>query len=127
MSDLATNLKNSLLQLKGKPANHLTRALKSIGGGENGSMVDGAIRIVDALDKDKKRSVALVKRIYGVGGIFIGTAIMGGVWFYSKKKEKQKYKEECKIIIKTFENEVKAAKAVEDSDVIYNAIETDRE
>lgn len=110
MSDLATNITNSLLQLRGKPADNMTHALKILGGGENGSMVDGALRIVNALDNDKKISVKKAKRNYGVGGVLIGTMVTGivggGVWLYSKRKKNKEHEEECKKIEQTLDNEV---------------------
>ena len=113
MSDLATTITNSLLQLRGKPADHMTHALKMLGGGENGSMVDGALRIVSALDNDKKLSVKETKRNYGIGGALIGTAVTGiiggGVWLHSKRKKKKEHQEECKEIEQTLDNEVKLA------------------
>ena len=111
MNDLATNLTNSLLQLKGESADHMTHALKMLGGGEDGSMVDGALRIVSALDNDKKISVKEAKRNYGIGGALIGTAVTGiiggGVWLHSQRKKE--HQEECKKIEQTFDNEVKLA------------------
>lgn len=113
MSDLATNLTNSLLQLKGKSADHMTHALKMLGGGEDGSMVDGALRIVSALDNDKKISVKEAKRNYGIGGALTGTAVTGiiggAVWLHSKRKKKKEHQEECKKIEQTLDNEVKLA------------------
>lgn len=111
MSDLAANITNSLLQLRGKPADHMTHTLKMLGGGENGTMVDGMLRIVSALDNDKKMSVEEAKRNYGIGGVLIGTVvsgIIGGcVWLYSNRKKKKEYQEECKKIEQIFDNEVK--------------------
>ena len=113
MSDLATSITNSLLQLRGKSAKHMTHALKMLGGGENGSMVDGALRIVSALDDDKKMCVREAKRNYGIGGALIGMAatgiIGGGAWLYSKRKKKKEHQEECKKIEQVFDNEVKLA------------------
>lgn len=113
MSDLATTITSSLLQLRGKPADHMTHALKMLGGGENGSMVDGVLRIVCALDNDKKISVKEAKRNYGIGGALIGTAVTGliggGIWIHSKRKKKKEYQEECKKIKQTLDNEVKLA------------------
>lgn len=113
MSDLASNITNSLLQLRGKSADYTTHAMKMLGGGENGSMVDGLLRIVSALDNDKKLSVKEAKTNYGLGGVLIGamaTGIIGGsVWLYSEKKKKKKYEEECKIIEKTLDDEIKFA------------------
>ena len=111
MSDLAFNITNSLLQLRGKSADHMTHALKMLGGGESGSMVDGALRIVSVLDNDKKISVKEAKRNYGVGDVLVGTAVTGivggGVWLYSKRKKKKEHKEDCKKIEQTLDNEVK--------------------
>lgn len=113
MSDLATNITNSLLQLRGKSANHMTHALKMLGGGDDGSMVDGVLRIVSALNDDKNIRVKEAKRNYGIGGVLIGTAVSGiiggGVWLHSKRKKKKDHQEECKKIEQTLVNEVKLA------------------
>ncbi len=129
MNDLATTITNSLLQLKGKSADHMTHALKMLGGGEDGSMVDGALRIVRALDNDKTISVKEAKRNYGIGGVLLGTAVtgmIGGcVWLYSKRKKKKEYQEECKEIEQTLDNEVKLA-SEERADVDFEKTSEDR-
>lgn len=120
MSDLAINLTKSLLQLKGKSADHMTHALKMLGGGEDGSMVDGALRIVSAMDNDKKISVKEAKRKYGIGGVLIGIGVVGmirgGVWIISKRKKKEEHQKECRQIEQTLGNEVKLA-TEEEADV----------
>ena len=109
MSNLSENLMNSLLQLKGYPADHITHSFKTLGGGEDGSMIDGVIRMVTALDEDKKGSVNSAKIRYGIGGAVITSIIWGGAWMYNKKKEKKQHEEECKVIEKTFENKIETA------------------
>lgn len=127
MSDLATNITNSLLQLKGKSADHTTHAMKMLGGGENGSMVDGLLRIVRALDNDKKISVKKTKMNYGVGGALAGAAVTGaiggGAWLYSKKKKKKEHEEECKKIEQTLDDEVKLAAEEEKKDAVSESVE----
>jgi len=112
MSDIAS-IKNSLLQLKGKPADHVTHALKTIDGGEDGSMIGGLIKIVDRFIEDKRRSVATAKKDYGIGGCLIGTVVtgitFGGIWLYSNHKEKKQHDKECMGIVKVFKDEVIAA------------------
>lgn len=117
MSDLATNITSNLLQLRGKSANHTTHALKMLGGGENGSMVDGVLRIVSALENDKKINVREAKRNYGIGGVLTGT-VSGFLiaLFLSKRKKKKEHQTECKRIEQTLDNEVKLAKEKSDVD-----------
>lgn len=81
MKDIGTKVLESLEQLRGKSSSQITNALKRIGGGEDGSMVDGLIYIVTMLNKDKHRCVTLA----GIGGIGIGIA---GTVIYTKQKEK---------------------------------------
>lgn len=103
MNDFGENVKGYLLQFKAMPANYFTHALKQISDGEDGTMVDGVIKIVDRLISDKKRSETTA---FFVGSI--GTSIF---WIHSKHKEKKRHEEECKKIIKTFENEIALAKS----------------
>lgn len=107
MNDFGENVKVYLLQFKAMPANHFTHALKLISGSEDGTMVDGVIEIVDRLISDKKRSETTA---FFVGSL--GTAVVGSIfWIHSKYREKKKYEEGCKKIIKTFENEIALGKS----------------
>lgn len=111
MNDFGENVKDYLLQCKAMPANHFTHALKQISGSEDGTMVDGVIEIVDRLISDKKRSETTAFFTGCITGC-IGTAVVGSIFLiHSKHKEKKKHEEECKKIIKTFENEVALGKS----------------
>ena len=110
MNDFEENIKEYLLQFKAKPANHFTCALKNINGSEDGTMVDGVVKIVDRLISEKKKCETTA---FFVGSI--GTAVAGSIfWIYAKHREKKKHEEECQKIIKTFEKEI----ALEKSDLI---------
>lgn len=111
MSDLAANIANDLLQLKGKSADRQTHALKMLGGGEEGSMIDGVLQIISVMDDDKQLCVKEAKRNYFIGGALAGIILIGliggGVWFYSKRQKNKRHDEECKKIKETLDNEVK--------------------
>lgn len=103
MNDFGENVKDYLLQFKAMPANHFTSGLKKMSGSEDGTMVDGVIKIVDQLIYEKKKSTTTSFFV----GIFSGSALVGSVfWIRSKYIEKKKHEEECQKIIKTCENEI---------------------
>lgn len=111
MNDFGENVRDYLLQFKAMPANNFTHALKQISSSEDGKMVDGVIEIVDRLISDKKRSEITALFTGCITGC-IGTAVIGSIfWIHSKHKEKKKHEEECKKIIKSFENEIALGKS----------------
>lgn len=106
MNNFEEILKNYLLQFKGLPANHLTHALKLMSDEEDGTMVDGIIAIIDRLISNQKRNETTA---FWTGSI--GTALVVSAFgIYFKRKENKKHEEECKKIIKAFENEMALAK-----------------
>lgn len=107
MNNYEEVLKNYLLQFKGKPANHLTSALKKMSDKEEGTMVDGIIAIIDRLISNQKKSETTA---FLTGSI--GTALVVSVLvIYFKHRENKKHKEECQKIIKAFETEIALAKS----------------
>lgn len=111
MNYFEENVKDYLIQFKTMPANYFTHALKQFSDDEDGTMVDGVIKIVDGIINDQKKSEITA---FFVGSI--GTAVIGSIfWIHSKHKEKKKHEEECQKIIKTFENEIALAKSDTDS------------
>lgn len=127
MGNLSENIKGDLVQLNGKSADHVTHALKRMSGNEDGTMVDGLIKLVDAFTKDKQDSILSTKKTYGVGGIIVGTfitgALTGSVYLYNKKKKKNEQKIEKDRLEKIMHDEVILAKTEENS----NVIETEEE
>ena len=108
MNNFGENIKDYLLQFKDMPANHFTSGLKQMSGSENGTMVDGVIKIIDQLIYEKKKSTTTAFFV----GIFSGSALVGSVFLIrSKYIEKKKHGEECQKIIKTFENEIALGKS----------------
>ena len=108
MNSFGEIIKDYLLQFKDMPANHFTSGLKQMSGSEDGTMVDGVIKIVDQLIYEKKKSITTAFFV----GIFSGSALVGSVfWIRSKYIEKQKHGEECQKIIKTCENEITLGRA----------------
>lgn len=115
MGNLAENIKGYLVQLNGKSADHVTHALKRMSGSDDGSMVDGLMKLVDALVKDKQDGVLKTKKNYGAGGFAAGTVltglIAGGVYIYNKKKMKKEEKLEACRIQQIMDEEVELAKS----------------
>ena len=122
MSDIGTVMKQNLMQLRGKSAKYVTNFLKNSGDGENGTMVDGLINMVDVLKADKDQNVSQAKISYGVGGFGIGviaTSLFGSaIWFHSKYKSRKQCQEESQSVVKMLKQEVAAAN--EYSDIYIN-------
>lgn len=92
MDNLPENIIDDLLQLDGKSADHVTRALKRMSGRKDGTMVDGLMKMVDAFIKDKYDSILSTKKTYGAGGFVAGIVftglLAGGVYLYNKKEKR---------------------------------------
>lgn len=103
MGDL-TLLRESILRLDGKPASHVTNALKNTGG-KNGTMIDGLLAIVDYCDG----KIQDTKFTYGVGGALCGagavTALGGGIYVYKMWQKRNLLEREEKRIIKAFDEQ----------------------
>lgn len=69
MNNTTALLIEELSSLKGKSADHITRFLKKCGGGEDSTMADGLIKIVEILNEDKK---------YGVRKAAVSNFVLGG-------------------------------------------------
>lgn len=115
MGNLSENIKGDLVQLNGKSADNVTHALKRMSGNENGTMVDGLMKLVDAFVKDKQDSVSSTKKTYGAGGFAVGTVLTGllagGIYVYNKKKKKNEMQVEADRIQQIMDEEVELAKA----------------
>lgn len=109
MIEFTNEFENILQQCKGKSANYITHALKMLGGGENGSMAEGMMRIIEVFKEDKRNSVQSAKGKYGMGGLVLGISVTSIMGLYLRKKENKKHEEEKKIILKTFNNEIGAS------------------
>jgi hypothetical protein len=109
MIEFTNEFENILQQCKGKSANYITHALKMLGGGENGSMAEGMMRIIEVFKEDKRNSVQSAKGKYGMGGLVLGISVTSIMGLYLRKKENEKHEEEKKIILKTFNNEIGAS------------------
>lgn len=113
MIEFTNEFENILQQRKGKSANYITHALKMLGGGENGSMAEGMMRIIEVFKEDKRNSVQSAKGKYGMGGLVLGISVTSIMGLYLRKKENEKHEEEKKIILKTFNNEIGASSTEE--------------
>lgn len=113
MIEFTNEFENILQQCKGKSANYITHALKMLGGGENGSMAEGMMRIIEVFKEDKRNSVQSAKGKYGMGGLVLGISVTSIMGLYLRKKENEKHEEEKKIILKTFNNEIEASSTEE--------------
>lgn len=113
MIEFTNEFENILQQCKGKSANYITHALKMLGGGENGSMSEGMMRIIEVFKEDKRNSVQSAKGKYGMGGLVLGISVTSIMGLYLRKKENEKHEEEKKIILKTFNNEIGASSTEE--------------
>lgn len=113
MGNLLENIKDDLVQLDGKPADHVTHALKRMSGREDGTMVDGLMKMVEAFVKDKQDSISSTKKTYGVGGFAAGTVLTGllagGVYFYNSRKKKKEVQKEADRIQQIMDEEVELA------------------
>lgn len=94
--------KEAITSLQGKPANYVTSCLKTLGGGENGTMAEGLYCIINTMEKDKLMSVAHAR----AGGIAIGAVFTCGFFGiihllrYIEKKQSQKKIQEIAEILK---------------------------
>ena len=113
MIEFTNEFENILQQCKGKSANYITHALKMLGGGENGSMAEGMMRIIEVFKEDKRNSVQSAKGNNGMGGLVLGISVTSIMGLYLRKKENEKHEEEKKIILKTFNNEIGASSTEE--------------
>lgn len=115
MGNFSENIKSDVIQLNGKSANHVTHALKRMSGSEDGTMVDGLMKLVDAFVNDKQESVSSTKKTYGAGGFVLGTVLTGlitrGVYVYYKKKKKKEKQIEANRIQQIMDDEVELAKS----------------
>ena len=114
MNNTEIKIKNHLDQLKGKPADYVTRAFKEYSGTKDGTMVDGIINMIDELVADKKLSVEDARIKCGVG-CFVGgtvmTAVLGGVvWLHSKREVKKEHQVKQAELVEILEKEVVRAK-----------------
>ncbi|MEG1615149.1 MAG: hypothetical protein RR343_06670 [Oscillospiraceae bacterium] len=129
MGNLTEKVKDNLVQLKGKPANHVTHMLKRMSGSEDGTMADGLMNLMAALVKDKQDSVSSTKKTYGVGGLAVGTifttAIAVGIYVYNKRKKKKDLQIESGKIEQIMNDEIDLANAEEtDSDMVRKSNST---
>ncbi|MBQ3601111.1 MAG: hypothetical protein II992_07940 [Lachnospiraceae bacterium] len=109
MKDIEMVLKNNLNQLRGKSADHTTNFLKNCGGGENGTMIDGIINMIDMMNRDKLHSVKKAKMDGMVIGI-VGTSIIGaGIYLYSKYRDKMQCREKMQEVVEILKQEVALA------------------
>lgn len=109
MKDIEMVLKNNLNQLRGKFADHTTNFLKNCGGGENGTMIDGIINMIDMMNRDKLHSVKKAKMDGMVIGI-VGTSIIGaGIYLYSKYRDKMQCREKMQEVVEILKQEVALA------------------
>ncbi len=109
MKDIVTTIIESLEQLRGKSGPQITNALKRIGGGEDGSMVDGLIQIVSMLNEDKVQCVKNA-RVSGIVIGAVGTAsVIGGIHLYSKHKEKKQCREKMEQVAEILRQEAAIA------------------
>lgn len=109
MNNSTAFLMEYLTLLKGKSADHITRFLKKCGGGEDGTMIDGLINIVEMLNADK---IANVKNAR-IGGIAIGAIVMviigGGINLCIKHMEKKQCCEKIQEVAEISKQEVSLA------------------
>lgn len=115
MGNLPEHIKDDLLQLEGKSADHVTHALKRMSGRKDGTMVDGLMKMVDAFIKDKQESISSTKKTYGAGGFAAGIVftglVAGGAYLYDRKKRKNESQIEAEWIQKIMDEEVELANA----------------
>lgn len=109
MNDIEMILKENLKQLRGKSADHITNFLKNCGGGENGTMVDGIINMLDMLNEDKLHSVKQAK-MHGIAIGVTGTSIIGGgIYLYIKYRDKKQCREKMQEVVEILKQEVSLA------------------
>ena len=113
MNNLETRLVSAIQQLKGKSGKYFTSTMKKWGGGEEGSMVDGLLNIVNLMSEDKRLKVNQTRVTYGVGGLIGGAAAIGIGWWYTNHKERVRHNQNCNKMVEIVETEVEAAKSEE--------------
>lgn len=118
MNNLETRLVNSIQQLKGKSGKYFTSAMKKWGGGEEGSMVDGLLNIVNMMIEDKRLKVNQTKITYGVGG----AAAVGLIWLYTNHKERKRNIRNYHSVVEIAEKEVEVANC--DGENAENALDS---
>lgn len=110
MSDLANALTERISQLKGQKCNQVTQLLKKWGGGEDGSMVDGLLRLVKVMDDDSNRAIMTTKIQYGVGGVLVTSAVFGTCIcikrLHSYYLQKKLHEKECQDLINACDEEL---------------------
>lgn len=122
MKDFGTEISEKLKLLRGKPASYVTHALKEFGGGDDATMVDGLINLVNQLNEDKKISISKVKLQYGLGGAGIATATIGlyhGTnWLHSKYNKWKIQNQENLKYIQILDKEIEMTNIEENSTAI---------
>lgn len=109
MNNKTTFLMENLLSLKGKSADHVTHFLKECGGGEDSTMVDGLINIVDMLHADKLYSVKNAQINGIVIGIIISTIFGGSAYLIYKYYEKNQSRKQIQEVAEILKQEVSLA------------------
>lgn len=110
MNSVTTTLIEDLSLLKGKSADHITHFLKRCGGGEDSTMVDGLINIVDKLETDKMYCVKYA-RINGIViGVIVTTVAAGGsAYLIHKHREKRQNQKKIQEVAEILKQEVALA------------------
>lgn len=109
MNDRTIILMEDLVSLKGKPADQVTHYLKQRSGKEDGTMIDGLIKIVDMLQtniKDAQRSG--LRSGIAIGVVISSAAIVGGYLVY-RHYEKTQSRKQIQEVAEILKQEVELA------------------
>lgn len=108
MKNMETMIMNMLMQLRGKSADYITKFLKEWGG-ENGTMADGVINIVQMIiEENRERVIKVGVGCFAMGAV--GTAsVIGGIHLYSKHKEKKHCREKMEQVAEILRQEAAIA------------------
>lgn len=101
-------VRNELEMLKGKSASGITHGLKVLDGGENISLIDNIIKVLDKMDANCQKEISKSRRdTMIISAMVSGTALIGSIYLWIRNKKMQKQKEENRELIKELKDEIK--------------------